>query len=287
MSINIKKTLSRDQLKVWYYLEWGRSVGQRRATGIFTWVKPKNQTEKNHNKEALAILETKRSQLILDSQAVNSTYIPQHKIKANFLDYYAEFVRSNRIGTNRHLESSLTIFKRFIEKDFVSAIEINETLCERFRTYLLSNFNGETPAGYFLRFKRVLKAAAKDGYFQISPAEDVSAKTSPVKKIKEILSEQEYIDLMNTPCTNYEVKKAFVFSLYTGLRWADVKPLNWTNVKEHSIVIVQNKTNVALEVPLHEIALNLLGEKKSGPVFYLPTLDGANKVLKNGALMQD
>jgi len=76
-----------------------------------------------------------------------------------------------------------------------------------------------------LRFKRVVKAATKDGYFRQNPAEDIAAKTSPVKKIKEILSEKEYIDLMNTPCTNYEVKKAFVFSLYTGLRWADIKPL--------------------------------------------------------------
>ncbi|HEX8278125.1 MAG TPA: hypothetical protein VF540_05495 [Segetibacter sp.] len=39
----------------------GRSTGPRRSTGIFTWVKPKNQVEKNHNKEALAILESKRS----------------------------------------------------------------------------------------------------------------------------------------------------------------------------------------------------------------------------------
>lgn len=100
-----------------------------------------------------------------------------------------------------------------------------------------------------MRFKRVLIAAAKDGYFRQNPTEDVAAKTGPVKKIKEILSEKEYIDLMNTPCTNYEVNKAFEFSLYIGLRWADIKPFQWGNVKEHSIVIVQNKTNVALKVP--------------------------------------
>ncbi len=271
--------LSRDNRKVWYYLEWGRLTGQRRATGIFTWAKPKNQIEKNHNKKALAILEAKKSQVILDSQAINSGYIPQHKIKTNFLDYYADFVRLNRTSGNRHLEGSLTIFKRFLNRNFISALEINEMLCERFRAYLLKNYNGETPAGYFLRFKRVVKAATKDGYFRQNPAEDIAAKTSPVKKIKEILSEKEYIDLMNTPCTNYEVKKAFVFSLYTGLRWADIKPLQWENVKEHSIVIVQHKTNITLEVPLHEIALNILGERTTGSVFHLPTQDGANKVL--------
>lgn len=55
---------------------------------------------------------------------------------------------------------------------------------------------------------------------------------------------------MNTPFTNYEVKKAFVFSLYTGLRWADVKPFKWESIKELSIVLEQSKTGVHLEVPL-------------------------------------
>lgn len=69
MNINITSKVSRGSQKVWYYLEWGRSTGQRKSTGIFTWVKPKNHVKKNHNKEALIILESKRSQLVLDRQA--------------------------------------------------------------------------------------------------------------------------------------------------------------------------------------------------------------------------
>ena len=72
MTINISPKPSRSSKKIWYYFEWGKTSGQRRATGIFTWAKPVNQIEKNHNKEALAILETKRSQLVLDRQAINS-----------------------------------------------------------------------------------------------------------------------------------------------------------------------------------------------------------------------
>jgi len=48
-----------------------------------------------YGKEALAILETKRSQIILDSQAITTGYILKYKIKSNFLDYYAEYVRPN------------------------------------------------------------------------------------------------------------------------------------------------------------------------------------------------
>ena len=279
MNINISSKPSSNNKKIWYYLEWGKKSGQRKATGIFTWVKPKDQIEKNHNKEALAILETKRSQLVLDGQAINSGYTPQHKIKTNFLDYYSEYIKINRKAGNRHLETSLSAFKNFLKKDFISASDITENLCEGFRDFLLKKYNGETPANYFMRFKRVMKAAKKDGYFRNNPAEDVVAKANKNKHVKEILSEEDYIKFMNTPCTNYEVKKAFVFSLYTGLRWADVKPLKWENVKEHSIVLEQSKTGVRLEVPLHDIASQIAGERKEGLVFYLPTQDGANKVL--------
>jgi hypothetical protein len=117
--------------------------------------------QKNHNKEALAILETKRSQMILDSQSINSVYIPQHKLKSNFLDFYSEYVPLNPTKRNRHLASSRNAFEKFISRDFISPVEVTESLCERFRNYLLSNFNGETLANYFMRFKRVLKAAKK------------------------------------------------------------------------------------------------------------------------------
>lgn len=284
MSVIITSRLSRDTSKTWYIFEWGKGSGQRMASGIFTYTRPKNLIEKNFNKEALAILETKRAQMILDGQAINSTYIPQHKLKQNFLDYYADFVRDHAKTGNRHLKYSLYAFKDFINKDFISPTEITETLCERFRAYLLQRFNGETPSGYFMRFKRVLKAAKKEGYFKNNPAEDLVAKTGQKKKIKQILTEHEYQKLMQTPCINHEVKKAFVFSLYTGLRWVDIKGLRWENIQKEYVIVHQRKTGVFLELPLHQIATRVLGNPKvEGLAFHLPTQDGANKVLQKWA----
>jgi integrase/recombinase XerD len=279
MSVIISKKLSRDKQKVWYTFEWGKQAGQRMAAGVFTYTKPKDQLQKNHNKEAIAILENKKSQMTLDCQSINTSYIPQHKLKTNFLDYYNAFVKANATGNNRHLQNSMAAFKKFLNKDFISPADITENLCEQFRNHLLKTFNGETPSGYFMRFKRVLRGAKKDGYFKESPAEDIAAKTNPNKKVKEILSEDEYIKLMNTPCLNYEVKKAFVVSLYTGLRWIDVKPLKWESVQDEIASIIQNKTGKPLDIPLHSVARQVMGARKSGHVFQLPTQDGANKIL--------
>ena len=46
--------------KIFCYYDLGREKGQRPATGIFTYVKPKDQIQKNHNKEALSIRSMKK-----------------------------------------------------------------------------------------------------------------------------------------------------------------------------------------------------------------------------------
>jgi|SRR5690242_4888518 len=69
MEIRLTKRPTRKGEKIYYTFEWGKGAGDRRASGIFIYSKPKGPIEKNHNKEALVILETKRSQLILERQA--------------------------------------------------------------------------------------------------------------------------------------------------------------------------------------------------------------------------
>ncbi len=288
MNITITNKISRDNAKKWYYLEWGKQAGQRVATGVFTYTKPKEQLQKKHNKEALAILEAKRSQLVIEAQSIGTGYIPLHKYKSNFLDFYTDFVHNNRKQGNRHLEGSLKHFKSFLGREYISPMEITEDLCLRFRRYLLNGFNGDTPSNYFSRYKKMLKAATKQGYFRINPAEDIAAKANKNKRRKENLEAEEYIQLLKTPCLNNEVKEAFVFCLYTALRWCDVKPLKWATIKENTIVfyIVQEKTTVEHRVTLHPVAKAILNERRKRMdefkenIFELPTADGANKVLK-------
>ena len=285
MTIRIANTLSHDKTKFWYKIELGRGRGQRIKTGIYTYVNPKTQVEKSHNREAFIILEMKRSQMVLDQQSIATGYIPQHRYKANFFDFYQEFVDLNKRNNNRHLENSLNALRKFHKKNILPPSEITEEFATRFRQYLLDTYNGETPLDYFSRFKRVLRAATKAGYYRYSPAQDLKAKPNRNIIVKEIIEKDEYQKLLRTQCKNYEVQKAFIFSLYTGLRWADVKPLRWDSIRDDvkTFRIYQKKTGVPLERPLHEIARNILGERKDGLVFHLPTQDGANKLLQEWA----
>ena len=131
----------------------GRGPGQRPSTGIFIYTTPKDQIQKNHNKEALKLLEVKKSQATIDQQAIGSAFIPAHKFKANFLEYYEEYVKLNARKRNRHLANSLAQFKLFIKRDFIAPIDITENFCKRFRQFLLDKYTGKTPGNYYARFK--------------------------------------------------------------------------------------------------------------------------------------
>lgn len=283
MNIMLSRKLSAKKGIYRYYFEWGKGAGQRKATGIFTYATPANSIHRNHNKEALALLETKRSELILERQSLGSSYRPAHKLKYNFLDYYQQYVQEHRRSASRHLQSSLTHFRSFLNREFISAKDISEDLCLGFRSYLLKRYNGETPANYFSEFKRMMKAARKAGYFIEDPAEDIKCKTSPVKRRKPVIEPEEYIQLLNTVCPNIEVRRAFVVSMYQGLRWCDVKPLRWESVFDDKLLLKQSKTGVPVELALHPLVKLMLGERGKGVIFRLPTADGANKILKQWA----
>lgn len=287
--MNIEKRKNSKGDKIYFYIATGRKAGDRIATGIFVYSRPKSQVEKNHNKEALVLVETKKSELLLEQQAIGTGFIPSHKFKANFLDYYEDFVKNNVRKGNRHLQNSFTQFKLFLGKNFITPVDITEELCKRFRKHLLSYYTGATPGNYFFNFKQVIRAATKDNYWRHNPVDAVQARMNPSTRLKENLEADDYIKLLITPCFNEEVKEGFIFSCYTGLRFVDAKWLEWKDIKENQLTtrIVQRKTGFPVVLTLHPIALAILEKRKkrlppdaAGRVFRLPTNDGCNKMLR-------
>ncbi len=136
----------------------------------------------------------------------------------------------------------------------------------------------------------MVKTATKQGYFRINPAEDVKAKQGKAGKLKENLEVEEYLAILNTPCLNEEVREAFIFCCYTGLRWVDVKLLAWLDIGRDTVKtrLIQAKTGEPVVLNLHTIAKAILDKRKArfiepkvdGMIFRLPTANGANKILE-------
>jgi hypothetical protein len=140
MNVTITPRRMLHNRKVYYTFEWGKKPGQRKASGIFTYMNPSTPIEREHNKEALRVLTVKRALLLLDWQAVGTGLIHMHRLQANFLDFYDGCVESNKRFDPRRLPASLVQFKCFINRDFLSPHDLTTDLCFRFRQYLLDRY---------------------------------------------------------------------------------------------------------------------------------------------------
>ena len=117
----------------------------------------------------------------------------------------------------------------------------------------------------------------------------MAAKSNKNHKRKEHLEVEEYIAIIRTPYLNEELREAFVLCYYTGLRWCDVKPLNWKHIGKDEIVFTTNqeKTDVENRITLHPIAKAILDRRckrlapgvGKGLVFRLPSQDLALRKL--------
>ena len=106
---------------------------------------------------------------------------------------------------------------------------------------------------------------------------------------REFLTIDEVKTLIDTPCRREDVKGAFLFSCYCGLRISDVLALKWKNVdcvaEQWRINIIMQKTRQPLYLPLSMNARKWMPERNEAgdddPVFpTLPCEDTCNVQLK-------
>ena len=95
-----------------------------------------------------------------------------------------------------------------------------------------SGLSGGTPIAYLKKIKGIVKAAHFDRYLNENPFLYLSTKALQVKDVvrKEVLSEQELMQLFKTPCSNEFIRKAFFVGCYTGMGMAEIRKLKWKQV---------------------------------------------------------
>lgn len=186
----------------------------------------------------------------------------------------------------------------FLEQEGLSYIgmnEIDQDFCRRFLRFLETAKNsvakkqeGRTISkGCAHHHQAVLNGAlnkaVREGILQQNPMKllDKREKFQPSPEEREFLTIEELRALMDVPCSNEQVKKAFVFSCFTGLRLSDVRTLTWNKIRKMPdgktlyVHVMMQKTQKPLNVPLSSEALKMLAEKENPdePIFTLPTSD--------------
>ena len=241
--------------------------------------------DKHSNKETMLLVNKIRTDREAELRNNVHGFIPDYKRRASFIQYYeTKFVAGMRIDS-RH--SMLNYLKKYT-KGKLSFNQINEKWLEDFKKYLLSTKISQNSASlYFQHIKQALNDAKTEKIIITNPGEYI--KNIPKKESKrEYLVEEEIIKLVSTKCKNNEVKRAFIFGCFTGLRVSDLKRLEWGNIEGDRVEIRQKKTNEILYIPLAKTAFNILFDNPSNvkhmpnvKVFDLPTTANYNIVLKD------
>ena len=271
--------------------------GNRRteSLGLFKVTRPKSTQERFQNRETQKQAEEIAAKQRLDFQADEHSLSATHRRKASFLKFLNE---QKDLRKNPHTKATwgqaIEHFGNFAGENIAFG-DITPIKLDKFKAYLLSKVSANTAILYFTHIKAALAQAVRENILTVNPASQTTAirrtQTLPVH-----LSIKEIRKLSKTPCSNDQVKQAFLFSCFSGLRYSDVSRLTWANIKGEYLEFSQTKTGTPENLPLSSEALRILRKQKKakpsphlvreippGTVFFLPNACNINRILKTWA----
>ncbi|WP_167616708.1 site-specific integrase [Maribellus sediminis] len=248
---------------------------------IYLFEPPKSPEERQKNRENLELAQNIRNKRESERLHNPEGFISPQKKKVNFFDFCQNYEDNYKKGDLRMIKGAIRLFKEHTGEEYLKPKQIDAKIVSSFKDYLLLKFKGETPYSYFARFKKILRAAVDDGLFTTSPAEGVTC-PKPDGLSKAILMPEEVVKMSQTECGNPEIKRAFLFSLMTGLRYDDVSKLKFKHIQNGQVWRLQGKTDKRVYIDLNERALKLVGHfgKPEENIFNLPSLSSCLRTLK-------
>ena len=269
--------------------------------------KPTSTEEREEKKEVLEkakAIRKEREQRFLQNK---NGYRLKKKV-VDFISYFQTYIRKYKL---RDIGMMIGVQKRFVDflndtpynnmcgKDdktgrvkMIHPNNLTQSMMKDFALYLQSRGKGEGANSYFARFKKFAEYAVKDGVLAYNPCDGVKISVDRDKLKKDILDEDEIRLLAQTHYKGESevIRRAFMFSLFAGVRFCDVKDLTFENVDSGNmeIVFVQSKVKKRskkseADIPLNEMLLKLIGKPRTSVrerIFPLPSYAKCIRELK-------
>ena len=231
-----------------------------------------NPGAKQVNKQTLQIAERIRVERLHQLQNDAFGYKQPVKTFISFNDYFLELWKERqRTGVNfGSWDSVYKHLNNFNKK--ILFTELSERFLEEFKVYLLSKVKNNSASQYFNVMKHAVHEAYRNRLLRENPADRVKC-IREVNTKREYLTKEEIEKLIKAECRYDVLKRAFLFSCFTGLRWSDIHKLTWDEIRVidgvHHICFTQKKTQNSEVLPISETAVKLMGSrgKDDGRVF--------------------
>lgn len=228
----------------------------------------KSVSDKELNKQTWRLAEIVRNEYELDLLNKKlGKYDKRKDYNYSFINYYDKLVALRfESGVNYSTWMSLQKHLHAFTKKKLNFDEINKTWMETFKSFLTKRVSQNSAQSYFNVLKNALHSALEEQLLEYNGAFKVTA-PKMVNPVREFLTEDELVKLKDEECRYPVLKKAFFFSVLTGLRWSDIQNLTWKNVvdeKEQSYLVFKvQKTREAERLPIRQDARQLIGERLS------------------------
>ena len=263
---------------------------------------PRTPIERQQNKETLNLAQKIRFEREQELKESLHGYRLKRDRDMNFLDYFQAYIDGYTKKDIRMVQIALSRFRDFLKETpeyskFAHKIkpeQINKDMIEAFTEYLQSRSIGEGAKSIYQRFKKVIKYAIEHDVILKNPCNGIVIKIDENILRKDVLSQDEIQKLIATHYDNENpnIQRAFIFCLYCGLRFCDVKDLTFANVDYSNKLIKfeQSKTkghsaSSGVVIPLNDGLLRLIGEptsdqSKDSLIFPLPSYEMCLKAIK-------
>ena len=192
-------------------------------------------------------------------------------------DWLQTSCNNHKMRGLRDYEGILTLRKILLTfRPNVRLSEIDKQFCldmiDWFRNTYINKRTGTTIGArtadtYCQRFRTALNEAVREGLIDKNPWN----KLELIEKIKKPESKREYLtideirSMIATDCPNELVKRAYLFSCFTGLRISDVRNLKLGDIYHENgqtfVSVLMKKTTKPLYIPLSGQALKWMPEK--------------------------
>lgn len=253
--------------------------GNRKKEGLKLYIIPETSpAAKLQNKNTRKLAEQIKAQRILDIQ--KDGLVDWEKLKKSrttLLSWLEDFVTCDEklspssVRPKRNAKDRVKEYLASIGKPDLLLSEVDKEFCRGFVAFLRTckiykgkkTMSDTTARLLMYRIIEAMNKAVVEGLIPSNPFKALEAKEKPKMKNgrREFLTVDELKVLIKTPCRYDIVKKAFLFSCFTGLRYSDMKSLKWSEIhttadgKARYIEHRQVKTKKTVTIPLSDEAL--------------------------------
>ena len=204
--------------------------------------------------------------------------------ETDLITYMTNLSESYKGNTYKTWVKAIKHCKTFFGNQFLIS-ELSRSKSRKFSEYLLNNLKRNSANTYFQKYKQTIKRAIDDEIILIDYASNVII--SKEKTNIEFLSLEEIKIVENTPINDINIKNAFLFSCFTGIRIGDLQAIKFSNIVGDHIKFKMQKTKDFIDMKLHPKAKEIIAFQKllkhpfeNDYIFQLKTYETSRKKIK-------